>query len=168
MNLQDDLAALADRYQSITALLAHPDLHTLRPERSGWSAAGHLWHTEASATSVLMAIARIVGGRGEAAEPDPQAIAVLAQGVFPPGRQAPEGVRPPADGVDGEALAAKLARNAAAFARLEPAALGTVPTTLPHPALGPLTAPLWVRFARVHAAHHDTIAAGLLGVSPHG
>lgn len=165
MPLSDDLAALAQRYASVHALLAHPDVQAVWPERSGWSAAGHLLHTELTATGVLTGIARILGGRGEAREPSPQAVAFLEGGVFPRGRQAPESVHPPADGVDMAALEARLARNAAAFARLDVSALDAATATLPHPVLGPLTAPLWVRFARIHAAHHDAIAAGLLGAT---
>ncbi len=132
------------------------------PTRPGWTAAGHLWHSELVATGALTAIARILGGRGEAALPNPRAVAFLDAGVFPPGRKAPDFVHPPADGVDADALRARLTRNAAAFARLDLAALEAATDTLPHPVLGALTPALWVRFARIHTDHHDRIAHALL------
>lgn len=166
MNLHDDLAALADRYARADALRRHPHLHTVVPARSGWAASGHLWHTELSATGVLTSIARILGGRGEDRTTDPEAIAFLEGGVFPRGRQAPTTVSPPETGVDDDALATRFARNAAAFARLDPAALEAATATLPHPVLGPLTAVLWVRFAHIHARHHDQIAGEVLAAVP--
>jgi len=166
MNLSDDLAALAQRYQTAAPLLADAGRHHVDAARSGWSVAGHLWHTEAAATGVLLSIARIVGGKGDEQGTSPAVVAFLEEGAFPPGRQAPASVQPPEEGVDDAALASRFTRNAAAFARLDPDALEAATGTLPHPVLGPLTAPLWVRFARIHAAHHDAITAVILGEAP--
>ena len=161
-----DLAPLFDRlaahYAAARARLAHADPR-LTAARTGWSAAGHLWHLEASNRGALAAVRMIQRGRGAADPVAPAARAFLDADVFPPGRKAPEAFHPP-DAFTLADLAAAVERNAAGWAalRADADALGALAGTIPHPVLGPLGAAEWVRFAALHTRHHDGLVAAML------
>lgn len=161
--MSPDFAALDAHYATARAMLGWSDGRFFGrvPERSGWSPAEHLWHTEAAARGVLAAIVAIQRGRAAAAEVSLRATAFLSVGEISRGRsQAPATATPP-DGLTREAVEALVGKNAAAWARLRDEAEGlpAIPGTVDHPLLGPLRAADWVRFAGIHAAHHDAIAA---------
>lgn len=129
----------------------------------------HTAHAALANELIVRNLENLLSGTGllvvATGEPVPGALDILESGVIPRGRaQAPRMVRPPTV-IDRALLEEWLAFSEQGFARLAPehARLAAAPGRIPHQLLGPLTAPLWVRFAAVHTRHHLEIAAGLRG-----
>lgn len=164
MLLQDDHTALLALYDAAHIMLATHDeawLRALPPSVSAWSPAQHLAHIEAVNKSVLAALRQLErSGTDATPEPGkPRGLQVLAEGVFPRGLvRAPDFASFPPDLPLGT-LRADLDRNRARWQALDLGAVAAWTATLPHPLLGPFTAPQWVRFARVHTTHHHAIIA---------
>ena len=163
-----DRTALLERYAAMRALeaSARPELERVRPERSGWSPLQHLAHVTLANERVLANLSALVAGSGllivRGGEPHPMARGLLAAGKLPRGEaQAPRMVRPP-ERVDRAMLAQWLAEGEAAVQALDPARLVPGELKIPHQLLGPLDAPEWLRFARVHSEHHLAIVDELL------
>ncbi len=85
---------------------------------------------------------------------------VVACGVFPPGRKAPDMVNPELSDLpplEGTALAVEYRRKVAEVeAAVAQAASqwGNKVAIATHPVLGPLSAPQWIKFHAVHTLHH--------------
>ena len=135
------------------------ELFEVCADASGWSPGQHVFHValanEFSLENVLSLLRQTGALRTEEAEPVAEAEAILQRGRLPRGTQAPRFVTPPRrlqrenliDVLGGsrenlEAVGERLGE------------LETTPMAIPHQALGPLTAPRWLRFARVHTIHH--------------
>lgn len=153
----------------VDALLALPEarLRAVNPDVSGWSSAEHLFHLSLANELSLQNATSLVEGKGLLRRPleprDPRADDYLLRGRLPAGTEAPRFVRPPARFELGfvremhagvRALAAALAEH--------PARVDEAPDGIPHQALGVLPAPLWLRFARMHTAHHLRIVRRVL------
>ncbi|NBC15793.1 MAG: DUF1569 domain-containing protein [Bacteroidetes bacterium] len=136
-------------------------LHAAVPEVSGWSPAEHLHHAALVNTAVFERMRRWLGGEleGEDGSPNLAGRLVLWLGRLPRGR----GRSPAAFQLEGtsdlETLAAAVHQSQEAMDAIIPDldALRQCTGGQPHPALGVLTAPQWLRFARIHAEHHLTI-----------
>lgn len=167
-----DFAALQRACERLRAIEALPEETSLRrrPEISGWSALEHIAHVSLANELIVRNLDNLLAGSGllvvAEGEPVPGALEVLESGRIPRGTaQAPRMVRPPA-AIDRELLDDWLRTGEQGFARLarEPQRLAQATGRVPHQLLGPLTAPLWVRFAAVHTAHHLEIAELVLAV----
>jgi len=163
-----DRTALLQRYATMRTLEAsgRPELERVQPDRSGWSPVQHLAHVTLANERVLANLAALLAGTGllvmRGGEPHPMARGLLAAGKLPRGEaQAPRMVRPP-ERVDRAMLAQWLAEGEAAVRALDPARLVPGELKIPHQLLGPLDAPEWLRFARVHSEHHLAIVDELL------
>ena len=129
---------------------------------SGWSVLHHLFHLLLADELSLKAATNLAAGQGrlltERGALDPRARDYLVRGRLPRGVEAPRFVAPPPR--PDLALVRSIHADAAAAAlRLEgswPLAEG--PLGIPHQILGVLSGPEWVRFARMHSAHHLRIA----------
>jgi hypothetical protein len=163
--MDDDRTDLLAACDAACAAAEHDDarLAAVRPG-SGWSPAQHLSHVALANGRIVKAIMALARGRG-AKRPGPPADgarAFLESGSIPRGAaQAPPGTGP-ADVVDLAATRRLLDETRRAFADLD---LSGVAADLArdHPALGPLTATEWVRFAVAHTRHHVVIVEELLG-----
>lgn len=168
--LSGELDALTDFYDATEAYLddlSTADLVESTSSVSDWSPAQHLYHIWRANASMLKAARLLASGRVDA-EPARLSDAgrrVLREGRLPRGvAEAPEAVRPP-DAPDRELLRETALRSrekldavADASAEIREADGG-----LEHPAWGVLTAPQWVRAARIHSEHHGAIVADILG-----
>ncbi len=163
-----DLGADLDR---VEAWLAR-DVEVLTrvvPAVSGWEIARHLFHLSLANELSLKNALALVNRKGLLIRPRQplaaEASAVLEAGAIPRGlAQAPRFVTPPAT-FEPESVQT-FARDARQLheqvgRRLDE--LADAPDGIPHQLLGDLSAPLWLRFARTHTAHHlaiiDEIAA---------
>lgn len=134
---------------------------------SGWSALAHVAHVSLANELVLKNLASLRKGSGllvvQQAEPNPEALRILASGVLPRGAQSPRMVRPPAD-IDiatARSWAAGVVEQARAFAA-QTAAEPPMTLWIPHQVLGPLTFAEWARFGAMHTRHHLAIAREVL------
>ncbi|MBK8181211.1 MAG: DinB family protein [Planctomycetes bacterium] len=162
-----DLAAACERLREVSRLSA-PLSTKQRPEISGWCALEHVAHVALANELIVRNLESLSTGHGAllqaGGEPVPGALEMLAAGVIPRGRaQSPRMVRPPSR-IDPLLLADWLATGEQGFARFarEVASLAQARGKIPHQLLGPLDAPQWVRFARVHTRHHLAIVEALL------
>ena len=168
--LSGELDALTDFYDTTEAYLddlSTADLVESTSSVSDWSPAQHLYHIWRANASMLKAARLLASGRidAEPARLSDTGRRVLREGRLPRGvAEAPEAVRPP-DAPDRELLRETARRSrekldavADASAEIREADGG-----LEHPAWGVLTAPQWVRAARIHSEHHGAIVADILG-----
>ncbi len=158
-----DLERALARLRAIEALPANLAEHR-KPQISGWCALEHIAHVALANELIVRNLASLISGKGllviASGEPVPGALEVLSSGRIPRGTaQAPRMVRPPAK-IDRALLNEWLQTAEQGFSSLarEPQALLAAPGRIPHQLLGPLTAPLWVRFAALHSLHHLEIA----------
>ena len=150
--------------------LERPDatLATRDPERSGWSVGEHLFHLAFANELSLKNAASLVAAQGLLIRPleprVPEAELILASGRLPHGTEAPRFVRPPPR-VDPSFLREVAGGVRAELERLatDPEDLERAPDGIPHQALGILSAREWVRFARMHTAHHLRIVRRITG-----
>jgi hypothetical protein len=167
---RDDFAALRPALEDLQRIVALPAevAELRRPEQSGWSALEHVAHVSLANELIVRNLHGLASGQGlllqQDGEPAAGALEVLESGVIPRGRaQSPRMVRPPAR-IDRALLAEWMKTAEVGFehfsARVELLELAT--GRIPHQLLGPLTAPQWVRFARIHTLHHLAIADTLL------
>lgn len=166
--IERDLAGLERLTARVGRWLELPDerLSMRVPQRSGWSLAQHLFHLSFANELSLENAARLVAGKGRLIRPRearlPEAERILRRGRLPRGTEAPRFVQPPPRIDLGflREVAAGVRVRLAALAE-EPRALSAAPDGIPHQALGVLSAAEWVRFARMHSAHHLVIVRGL-------
>jgi hypothetical protein len=158
-----DLARLSRGLERVERLLALPvERLGARTSASGWSALEHLFHVVLANDMSLKNAANLARGRGRLVtalppERDPRALAILARGRLPRGTQAPRFVTPPPR--PDLALARQIhAETRAAAEALDVGGAGAE-SGIPHQALGVLSAAEWVRFARMHTAHHLRLLA---------
>jgi hypothetical protein len=163
-----DLARLSALLERAGVMLALDEgvLRATTPV-SGWSALQHLFHLLLADELSLKNATSLVRGRGrlltERGELDPRARAFLERGRLPQGAAAPRIVVPPPH-PDLSLVRAIHADAVAALSAPELAgALPDGPLGIPHQALGVLGAGEWLRFARMHSAHHLRIARAVLG-----
>lgn len=166
-----EFAVLRDLYREIDQLLERPphELSRVAPSISAWSPEQHLAHLALANELIARNLSSLAAGSGplvlQSGEPSPEVLAIFATGVIPRGRaQSPRMVVPPPQ-VERAFLLDWLAGNRRDFQALEPqcellkAATGRVR----HQTLGPLSAPLWLRFAALHTGHHLAIACEIEG-----
>lgn len=167
IDVQSEYDSLRSFYNETADLLDQPDdvLFGVEPSVSGWSPAQHLYHVWLANGKSLAAALYITQGRGETdGSPNEIGRAVLMEASVPRHQmKAPESVTPP-DDPDRKVLTETLTRSRGKFddlgARLD--ALSTANGRLPHPRLGALNGPQWLRFVRVHAQHHHAIIRDIL------
>ena len=162
-SVERDLAGLERLTRRVARALELP------PERllgagpgSGWSPAQHLFHLSLANELSLKNAESLVAEKGllirPRAELAPGVADVLRRGRLPRGAEAPRFVRPPA--VVDLGLVGEIARGVRqSLTRLAGAAqrIADAPNGIPHQLLGVLSAAEWVRFARMHTAHHLAI-----------
>ncbi len=167
-NAVRELERFAAQQGRVEALLELPDERLLaRSERvSGWCAAEHVFHLSLVNELSLKNVAALQAEKGRFICPreelDPRAVELLRTGRFPSGTEAPRFVRPPAK-IDAD-FARELASDVrTALEALRPGGgFETAPNGIPHQALGVLSAPQWLRFARAHTVHHVRIVRAVL------
>jgi hypothetical protein len=156
-DLDADLALIPEQFDALSEELEAGDLDRQADAVSAWTVGQQLIHTALVATSLALAIRRILGGGGSRdgsiTEPG---TGILTSGEIPRGvGDAPEPSRraetPAADEIAG-AIEKARAKWSAISPRTDD--MRAAADRLPHPALGPMTAVEWVRFQAVHAAHH--------------
>lgn len=136
-------------------------LHAAVPEVSGWSPAEHLHHAALVNTAIFERMQQWLSGEleGEEGSPNIAGRLVLWLGRLPRGRgRSPAAFQP--EGASGlETLEVALRQSAEMMDTVIPDldTLRECTGGLPHPALGVLTAPQWLRFARIHSEHHLAI-----------
>lgn len=130
-----------------------------RPEAGQWSAAQVLEHLSLTYGGTARLLRKLAANGGSSASRPTTsqrfaAFVVTRLGYFPPGRTAPEVVRPAGAAPElalqqvRETLAAMDAGLAAAQEKFRPGQKAD------HPVLGPLTLRQWRRFHWVHTRHH--------------
>lgn len=138
-------------------------LGLVNAEVSQWSPRQQIDHAALATLSICGALDRILAGAPECVppgRPGPNLEMILTTGFIPRGRaEAPEKMKPAPDVTH----AATLAHLDALLARLRElapraAACAAAGLRYPHFALGPMTAPEWLRFARIHFDHHVALA----------
>lgn len=168
----DEYSMLCGFYDAVEALLDAPDsiLFDTHETISNWSPAQHLYHILVAGEKSLKAAQLTARGEGPVqydGHPNATGAQILRNGSLGDLKaEAPASVRPPAF-VTREAL-----REAYRSSRAELNALADdMPTLsdskarLPHPAFGPLRASEWLRFARIHADHHQDIVQEILNAA---
>ncbi len=164
-----DLAGLRRLLARVGRLLELPEdeLTTPRPEVSSWSVGQHLFHLVLAGDLSLRNVKSLVARRGrlirDFEQRDEEGLAILRRGRIPRGvAPAPRFVTPPPR-LDLDVLRDLFADVSKALDEIEadPEGLASAPQGIPHQLLGDLDAREWVRFARVHTAHHLAICRDL-------
>jgi hypothetical protein len=157
-----ELAAQLERLDEVLALPAER-LLARAPDVSGWSAGEHAFHQILACDLSFKNVLALVKDQGRLVrEPEQrgdEALAILQTGVIPRGvAQAPRFVTPPPR-LDLALVRQILGEVSDQRTRLatDIDALRAAPRAIPHQLLGDLSAVEWVRFARVHTAHHLVI-----------
>jgi len=138
---------------------------------SGWCAGEHAFHQILACDLSFKNALALVKDQGrlvrEPEQRSDEALAILQTGVIPRGvAEAPRFVTPPARldlALVKQILGEVSATRAQLAADIE--ALRAAPRAIPHQLLGDLSAVEWVRFARVHTAHHLVILDEVLEAS---
>ena len=164
-----ELVRLGAHLSRVERMLELPaeDLLTPREVRSDWSPGQQLFHMTLANELSLKNVSNLIARKGMLIRPledlPPRALKVLRRGRFPAGAEAPRFVRAP-DRVDLDLL-----RSIAGDVRTAHKVLvgrgdeiDAAPDGVPHQTIGVLSAAQWVRFARMHSAHHLRIARWLL------
>jgi hypothetical protein len=164
-DLAGDFALVRSQIEELKAL-ADEDETLARADAgiSGWAVGQHVQHLAITLLSIHLALRSLVRGRGEEGEgPGEMASTILDSGDIPRGEaQAPEGMRPQeSPSPDEIRTAVKKASDRWETLAEDRDAVAACPLRVPHPILGPLSAPEWVRFAAVHNAHHLCIVDDL-------
>ena len=138
-------------------------LRERRPERTRWSLLEHGFHVVLANDLSLRNVRSLLARKGRLIRPCtplvPEAEAVLRRGRIPRGRsRAPRFVTPPAT-IDLALVHEIIASTRQTLEGLAPrsAELDAAPDCIPHQELGGLSASGWLRFARLHSAHHLVI-----------
>lgn len=157
--MNEHRTALLDEYAAASGWLTRTSgvLDVPGPDR--WSAAGHFYHADLVNRGMLVALHGIAQqpASGLAAAANPLAERFLGSGHLPRGFKAPDAMHPP-ETFSLDALLDRMARTHARLEALDVEALAPLTGTMPHPRLGPLTAPDWLRFGVVHMRHHAALA----------
>jgi len=132
-------------------------------EVSAWTPNQHLYHIALATDMGLRSAMSIVKGTSplieQNGEPTELAREVFGNRSYPRGKsQSPRMVQPPED-VDPAFVATELTNALEAVERIEDQ-LETIPQAegrIQHPLLGALSAPEWMLFVNLHAAHHVAI-----------
>jgi DinB superfamily len=140
---------------------------TVEPALSRWSIEQHLYHLALSADLALANVRALLDGTSarivHQGGPNDVAQRVFAEGGYPRGQsQSPRAVWPP-DRPERALLDAELGRVRAGVAELigRGEAIASAAGRIAHRQLGELSAAEWLRFARLHTAHHLGIARDL-------
>ncbi len=170
-----DLQRLLAFYDAADRLAAADDaaLFATVPVVSAWSPAQHLIHLGIANGMMLKAIETLCTAETppnpDASGPNAAGQVVLRLGRMARGRaQAPPRARPPEHPTRAEVTDA-LRRNRERLAALDPylPTLAAVEGRLPHPFLGMLSTPQWLRLVRIHSEHHHAIIRDILSQAGH-
>ena len=163
-----NLAELDAQLERLAEVLALPEERLLAKatDVSGWCAGEHAFHQILACDLSFKNVIALVKDQGRLVREPPaadrrsdEALAILATGVIPRGvAEAPRFVTPPPR-LDLALVKQILGEVSDQRARLatDIDALRAAPRAIPHQLLGDLSAVEWVRFARVHTAHHLVI-----------
>lgn len=162
------LDRLAAQYSRLERYANAPDdvLVVVQDERSAWSPAQHLFHVLLANELSLKNAASLIARKGMLIRPfealAPGAAEVLARGRIQRGTaEAPRFVRPRGT-VDLGFVRELVGSTREQLEQLDPDAVDEAPSCVPHQVLGDLSASQWVRFARMHTAHHVAIVREML------
>ena len=167
INIRDEYDQLRAFYDETAALLDQPNEALFKTDAgvSGWSPGQHLHHIWVANGKSLAAALYIAYGRGDAdGSPNDVGRAMLEAESMPRNQmQAPDSVHPP-DDLDREMLTEALTRSRGKLDDVgdQLDALAAAEGRLPHPRLGALSGPQWLRFVRLHAQHHQAIIRDIL------
>jgi len=162
INIDKEVRRLRAFYDAAQARLDDAaGLHTAVPRVSAWSPAEHLHHAALVNTAIFERMRQWLAGdlAGQDGSPTLGGHLVLWLGRLPRGRGRSPAAFQPEGTSDLETLEAAFRQSKDTMEAVLPdrGALRQCTGGLPHPALGVLTAPQWLRFARIHAEHHLTI-----------
>ncbi len=148
------------------AALSEEQLSRVQPESSKWSPAQHLFHVLLANEMSLKNAESLVARKGMLIRPfgalSSGAEAIIARGRIPRGAaESPRFVRP-RDKVDLGFVRDLVGSTLAQVKALDAATVEDAPDCVPHQILGDLSATEWLRFARMHTAHHLVIVRELL------
>ena len=169
MNVDQDLDGLQAALAHCQDLGSRESVRDARdPGVSGWSAAQHLYHMALACDLSLRNVEGLVAQKGllivKGAQTSEEAIRLLAKEEFRRGQaESPRMVRPGAD-VNPQFLAREQEGNQATLEGLRRCRgeIAPAPDHVPHQVLGPMTAAMWLRFARLHTLHHLAIIEDIL------
>jgi hypothetical protein len=170
MNPDQDLDGLQEALAHCQGLGRRVDVRAASdPSVSGWSSAQHLYHAALACDLSLRNVEGLVAQKGllivKGAQTSEGTVKLLLKEDFQRGQaESPRMVRPGAQ-VNSEFLAREQEGNQATLENLRRcrADIATAPDHIPHQVLGPLTAAMWLRFARLHTLHHLAIIEDILG-----
>lgn len=176
-NPKTELRLIGKSYRRLEELIRLDDaaLYRVADEVSLWSIAQQIEHVGRVNISSFLGIERLAADREEDPEilrtggPKLAMLPVLILGRIPRGRvQASVRFFPPAD-VERAAVRATLSESRKCLSRTAArvAAISEVTGRIAHPVLGNLNARQWLRFVRIHTAHHVRIMdeiASVIGV----
>ena len=156
------LERLAAQFERLASYLkrSEDELFAANSRISSWSRGEHLFHIALANQLSLGNALALARGKGMLIRPFGQiheeAEALLRRGRIPRGRaEAPRFVRPPrAPRLDMLRENFEQSRAALLEARANTDAIRHAPDCIPHQLLGDLSATQWLRFARIHTAHH--------------
>ncbi|MFT5292087.1 MAG: hypothetical protein ACI8QS_002922 [Planctomycetota bacterium] len=159
---------LGAQYGRLARYAALPEERLIRvhPKSSNWSPAQHLFHVLLANEMSLKNAESLVARKGMLIRPfgslSPGAEAIIARGRIPRGAaESPRFVRP-RDQVDLSFVRDLVKSTLAQIKALDAGAVEDAPDCVPHQILGDLSAAQWLRFARMHTAHHLVIVRELL------
>lgn len=155
-----EMQALAGQLTRFEALANPQDAARSAPEISGWRVGQHLAHISMATAYCLRNVVELMEDGGRFAVPGgalhEQARAILESGVIPGGATSPKEVEAPEEPDLAHTINC-LAAARASMTQLSGLPIASTALRIPHPLLGPLDAPEWLRFARIHADHHLAI-----------
>lgn len=156
---------LISHLDDLLRLMDDTDALTRRDDAlSAWNVCEHLEHVAKVDAGILDGVEKLIAepspGKGG---PKPPARVMLLFGFIPRGRgRSPEPYM--ARGLDADEVRTLLEQRREDWRRFEPR-LGEMVRSrsrFPHPALGRFDAAQWLRFAQVHARHHEKIVNEIL------
>ncbi len=172
MNLQNECDGLRSLLNRCEELGRTEQARAAKDDRvSGWSVEQHLYHIALACDLSLSNVTSLVTEKGMLiladAETAPRTLKILQQETFERGAaESPRMVRP-SETIRYDFLKREQEGNLASLDMLctDLEVIANAPNHIPHQILGPLNASHWLRFARLHTAHHVAIVEDITAPS---
>ncbi|MEM1269398.1 MAG: DinB family protein [Bacteroidota bacterium] len=167
VDLEEEYTELVYLLEQCASLIEHEAaLYSAQPAVSKWSPAQHVHHVLKANGMMLKAVA-VLCQRPPTTPSDagltPAGRAVLHQGMVRGAGRSPDNLVPP-ETPDQAELRVVYRRSLLRTERTQPLlhAIPLAQARLPHPYFGHMSASEWLRFTRIHVAHHLSIIEEIL------